>query len=751
MQTQEKDQSSIQQNLTDQNTQQECSSQGQQEIQLSCIENQKHVSESLVKEHSEHSRIFLQQKIEEEELRAGQDQVQPRTKSFRFTSHRQRATNRKKQYLQPVIAPIYRRHDMVWQDNPARVLKYRPSSLHHYGWFPLFSLQNIQATVFSDPFLHFQTGILIAIMLAIHLTGLGLQEEVLRGFVDMFSSSYLGSIWHGSMIITFLLGLFMSEVYRRWWNIRTMYATLSSTTIDLCEMITNLIRNPKGNVAESRLINRARTELIRYLNLGHMMVITTAASQGRQFHRYPIQRKIKNFFKRRTVTAWKQETKNLSYRQLNNAGLVNWDEWELMGKCEGQGVPRYLTVYHWTQQLIHKVKQRGWLWNSQMLPPMVNKLSTIVESGQGIFTFINSQLPYPYVHLVSFATHLYLVLMAVYMGALLKVGLTSDKVIVRLTTAITASQQVVLMENKDVNPLETELWQNSTRENGLDVRVAFAKGQELHNKYFSAAALYFLMCVLNVVIQGLLNSHSLFDNPFGSHPSKFPLRLMATELINITRSLLKGADDLPEAFVDIFQPASRLSSFRENQGQEENLNSEDVQSKDRPASASSLRQRVGVSEWESTSDRVNFINPGNVLGQLGRESVIWGSGIQYSYASSMPGVRQESCPGKIAEYYQTTRRLVVQSSVHGTSVHRPRSTSPRGLFKTRTVPNISVLISRKNTEVEITPQSCNTTPVNSRLSSKSVMSIGEDQIKQFEDNDEQYKLLQSQNQNDKQH
>ena len=36
---------------------------------------------------------------------------------------------------------------------PRRLLRYKPDTLHAYGWIPGFPLRNFRATVFYDPFL----------------------------------------------------------------------------------------------------------------------------------------------------------------------------------------------------------------------------------------------------------------------------------------------------------------------------------------------------------------------------------------------------------------------------------------------------------------------------------------------------------------------------------------------------------------------------------------------------------------------
>jgi len=62
--------------------------------------------------------------------------------------------------------------------------------------------------------------LLIAWMIALHVTGLGIPEEDLKSFSLVFGTPYLGAIFNGCMVVTFLLGMFASLVIQRWWAIR---------------------------------------------------------------------------------------------------------------------------------------------------------------------------------------------------------------------------------------------------------------------------------------------------------------------------------------------------------------------------------------------------------------------------------------------------------------------------------------------------------------------------------------------------
>lgn len=81
------------------------------------------------------------------------------------------------------------------------------------------------------------------------------------------------------------------------------------------------------------------------------------------------------------------------------------------------------------QALLHKCKEKGVINPTQQtIQAMTTKVGAISDSASSIFTLIRSQMPYPYVHLVSFTVHFYLFFWATYMGALLNSGIPDGSV-----------------------------------------------------------------------------------------------------------------------------------------------------------------------------------------------------------------------------------------------------------------------------------------------------------------------------------
>lgn len=435
--------------------------------------------------------------------------------------------------------------DILWQLNPDRILKYRPNHLHYYGWMPVM-LRNIKATVFGDVYFHVQNFLFLGWMIAIHLTGLGVHDQDLGTLVTMFGTPYLGAIFNYSMVMTFILGLFVTLVINRWIGIRAAYAKLMGTTTDLCITIANVIRS-KDDDPNDRRIRRARTEITRLLNLGHLLVIAKADAQNEEFKKSKglrtayrvVASNIQHTFKksvlsprhsgqsgspRYTEALFKPRTL-LTFETMVNEGLMNEDEWTIINEAEDEGMPGFQMVYYWTQNLINKCNAEDWLLSAnQMLPLLLNKINVIVESGSAIITTINSQLPYPYVHLVSFVVHMYLIVLSTWFGCFLHTGRAGEQFL---------SEGVLISKAPD--KIETSAWM-----------VFWC---------------YLLMFISVTMCQGLLDMHTLLDNPFGNHVAKFALRANVSTVSNASRAMLKFADRLPAAFGDVFQSLGKTASF----------------------------------------------------------------------------------------------------------------------------------------------------------------------------------------------
>lgn len=99
---------------------------------------------------------------------------------------------------------------------------------------------NLKATVLAESSMHVQCLLLTGWTLTLHLSGglfIPLHDQ--HDFVIVFGTPYMGSIFNLAMLVTFILGLFITLVVQRWWELRNTYAGVKGATIDLVMLISN--------------------------------------------------------------------------------------------------------------------------------------------------------------------------------------------------------------------------------------------------------------------------------------------------------------------------------------------------------------------------------------------------------------------------------------------------------------------------------------------------------------------------------
>ena len=164
-------------------------------------------------------------------------------------------------------------------------------------------------------------------------------------------------------------------------------------------------------------------------------------------------------------------------------------------------------------------------------------LLEIRNAGGRIFTMMGSQLPYTYVHLVSFVCHVFLWVLATYFGFVLHAGIPQvhyDLVIHEVGVSDPAAQMSGDVSSKrsgSMAVIEDDWW-------------------------LFRVQIYVFMIFSNALVQGLLSMHALLENPFGVHPCKFPLRAYAIDHIRQTRAMLRDSSERePEAMRNLFKVA----------------------------------------------------------------------------------------------------------------------------------------------------------------------------------------------------
>ena len=502
--------------------------------------------------------------------------------------------------------------DTVWQSDPPRMLRYRPTVLHSYGWIPGLIPRNFKGTVLRDPHLCAQIFVLWMWMLFIRNTGLFAALRDQKVFVLFFGTPYMAAILNLCMVITFTLGLFVTLVVNRWWDIRVNYGVARSLSIELAYIVSTNMRATKGSsgatpeAAEAAKAQNAfaRSELMRYLNFAHLLMICDAqkAEKGdfsdspdkrlgrwlrRNVARVPVLRQIlaveagldsglsglgdvmgnpmqmlrslqqvsvgivsgvvgavndvTSAFRavktghlkmdhmgleeaaaaRERAAAARSASAEVDFQQFYVMGLVTPEEWALIRAAERDGIPSWRTVYNWVAALMADAVAEG---------RMDEKVSTaggmqamcmeIRNAGGRVFTMMNTQLPFTYVHLVSFICHTYLFILATYFGFVLAIGIPGINWVIEVKDEERAAHWS--------GNLYTHHTQNGEKDGDGPLMVSL---------------IFLIVAFACTIIQGLLSMHGLLENPFGTHPCKFPLRAYNIDHIRQTRAMLREPED----------------------------------------------------------------------------------------------------------------------------------------------------------------------------------------------------------------
>mmetsp|Transcript_4452 Transcript_4452/g.15924 ORF Transcript_4452/g.15924 Transcript_4452/m.15924 type:complete len:701 (+) Transcript_4452:462-2564(+) len=201
---------------------------------------------------------------------------------------------------------------------------------------------------------------------------------------------------------------------------------------------------------------------------------------------------------------------DLLFADFADDSIVTEEEWDAMAKLEDQGLPPYLTAYLWAAEIIREIGTHGWLLQQEIaLPALQNKISIIRGSAESLVQLLRLQLPFIYVHLVSFTVHIYLIILATWFGFLFSVGFN------RTDEAFASDENSAVSFSGDITDNDTSV------------------------KRLTGVFGYLFIIFANILFQGLLEIHAALDNPFGKEAFKIPIRLLVTDLMRATEAMIQ--------------------------------------------------------------------------------------------------------------------------------------------------------------------------------------------------------------------
>jgi hypothetical protein len=106
---------------------------------------------------------------------------------------------------------------------------------------------------------------------------------------------------------------------------------------------------------------------------------------------------------RERLAAQRSAAAEVDFQQFYVMGLVTPEEWALIRQGERDGIPSWRTVYNWVAALMADATASGRLDERVATSGGMQAMCMEIRNAGGrVFTMMNTQLPFTYVHLVSF-------------------------------------------------------------------------------------------------------------------------------------------------------------------------------------------------------------------------------------------------------------------------------------------------------------------------------------------------------------
>jgi hypothetical protein len=330
------------------------------------------------------------------------------------------------------IGPIAVKKHQTWSADKQHIIGYDPGHLFNYGF-----LYVLKGTVFTK-------RVFIAICVNLIITTIygaaicpnpkcsdnnKFTEEVCvslygRGMCTMQYDSTGGLLLMS--IGAFLVSIFINLTLSRWWEIRNSVSNLIGAT-------NNLFLNVSV-YQDDVVINE---NIVRLAIAAQYLVYNQAAGMT--------------------------DVLSIVYEH----GILTKEEKNLLQKIEFSG--KYLLVLQWCSSLILKAYKIPSIQSGEFgLTTMQNSINEMRISSARIFTLINTQLPYTYVHIVTVVCKLHTLLVSLWAATILGYAVASSSV-----------------------------------------------GESLQA--------YILSIINTVIFEGLLEIHAQLYQPFGTNPWQFPV------------------------------------------------------------------------------------------------------------------------------------------------------------------------------------------------------------------------------------
>lgn len=242
-------------------------------------------------------------------------------------------------------------------------------------------------------------------------------------------------------LVAFLLGMFVTTTFTRWWSCREKLGIVMNNTSLMAMAVTNYVPTDVASQQTGK-------NLLRWMHLAHCLI-------------------------------YKQINEDYTFEDLVAAEIMTNEEVEVLRGLIG--ISLHGVVYGWCMQAAKALIIDSKLNPASIVTSTLNYVTNCFTAAQELSAFVNTQMPYAYLHLLTLTTKVHLAFIVFYGGGIISAGIND------------------------------ELWP----------RILFG---------------YIVIIANNFIYEGLLRIHAMLYNPLGDDSGDFPTHLYISNTISLCSS-----------------------------------------------------------------------------------------------------------------------------------------------------------------------------------------------------------------------
>jgi len=260
------------------------------------------------------------------------------------------------------------------------ISKYSTSRLFKYGFI------NPRGSVFTWGTV-IRTVLLLGLATVFAILGCPTDETNL-GYKYCFPVLSISEGFIFASLVSFLLGLFMSQTFSRWWSIREKLGAIMNNISYASMLLSNFSNNNEGSKDYARKISRL-------MNAAHHMI-------------------------------YKQATGDLDLNNLVNRNLLTNEEREALDQMSGSYSNLVSVIYNWTITTLRDMHVENHFANASIFSNVLSNINACFFATQDVFMFLETQMPYSYLHLLTIITKIHMVFVVFFSAGVVNQGITSE-------------------------------------------------------------------------------------------------------------------------------------------------------------------------------------------------------------------------------------------------------------------------------------------------------------------------------------